>query len=80
MGRASNREWMVARTQRLIDLSRTLLSRSRQVAAHLLDSPQAPRRPLVIEGTPAPRPSAPAEGLPVPVDDTLAAVCANVAL
>ncbi|MFD2422390.1 hypothetical protein, partial [Amycolatopsis pigmentata] len=68
---------MVTRTQRLIDRSRAWLDRW----FRLQDDPQASRHPLVIEGEPAPETvRLSVGGLPVPVDDTLAAVCANVAL
>jgi len=66
---------MATRARELLNRSRALLDRSREAAAQFLNAPQQGQaRPrLVIE--PPPAPAAPAAS-----DDTLAAICANVAL
>ncbi|NKQ53622.1 sensor histidine kinase [Amycolatopsis sp. K13G38] len=66
---------MATRARELLNRSRALLDRSREAAAQFLNGPQADQaRPrLVIE----PPPAAP---VAAGTDDTLAAICANVAL
>ena len=64
---------MATRARELLNRSRALLDRSREAAAQFLNTPPAPppRPTLVIEPTPEP-----VRG----PDETLAAICANVAL
>src|SRR5262245_4419520 len=73
---------MVTRARELLNRSRALLDRSREAAAQLLAAPPPARPPLIAEPvsrpeiTPRPAATAPRP----PAEDTLAAVCANVAL
>jgi signal transduction histidine kinase len=69
---------MATRARELLIRSRALLDRSREAAAQFLNTPQQPppRPPLVLE--PAADRAEPTE--PTAAGDTLAAVCANVAL
>ncbi|WP_236791320.1 sensor histidine kinase KdpD [Amycolatopsis sp. GM8] len=64
---------MVTRARELLNRSRALLDRSREAAAQFLGNPPPPRPKLVLE-------SAPERAEPLASGETLAAVCANVAL
>ncbi|TNC26985.1 sensor histidine kinase [Amycolatopsis alkalitolerans] len=65
---------MATRARELLLRSRALLDRSREAASQFLGTPHQPPRPLVLE-------SAPHRPEPVGVNgETLAAICANVAL
>ncbi|KAA9150625.1 sensor histidine kinase [Amycolatopsis acidicola] len=69
---------MATRARELLNRSRALLDRSREAAAQFLNNPQAQpvsRPPLVLQ----PAPQAPARR-ETSRDETLAAICANVAL
>jgi signal transduction histidine kinase len=76
---------MVTRARELLNRSRALLDRSREAAAQFLATPPQSPRPRLVLPPPPPPPAAvsPPEIAHRPTaedDDTLAAVCANVAL
>ncbi|WP_431877867.1 sensor histidine kinase [Amycolatopsis sacchari] len=71
---------MATRARELLNRSRALLERSREAAAQFLNTPHPPpsHPPRALEAAPAPEP--PVRPDPGASSETLAAICANVAL